>query len=215
MNTYNPALFPFTYLNWQTLNASGTLHATMPISISELSVFQLSTGAEVGNFSGESAGSGVSLPLAIFQPNQPYAIVGRIADGRMHAFSAFQITGSPAATEIIPFDVYWSDGANDLPSAELVTYQSPTEGCAISQFADLHRTVQFITHNAFACAGDLNADALVDDSDFSIFVVAYDQLICDPPADPTSCPSDFTGDGNVDDADFVIFVWAYDALICP
>ena len=57
------------------------------------------------------------------------------------------------------------------------------------------------------CICDLNADGLVDDADFSLFVVSYDML-----EDPLG---DFNGDGVTDDADFVIFVGAYEQLLCP
>jgi len=64
------------------------------------------------------------------------------------------------------------------------------------------------------CPGDLNCDVLVDDQDFSIFVQAYNVLVCDDPAMPPSCPADFNNDGLVDDADFAIFVVAYNRLVC-
>ncbi|MBY0113576.1 MAG: hypothetical protein K2Y21_12200 [Phycisphaerales bacterium] len=65
------------------------------------------------------------------------------------------------------------------------------------------------------CPADLNNDDLVDDADFSIFVVAYDLLACSDPAMPAGCPSDLNRDGAVDDTDFSIFAAAYDALLCP
>ncbi|MBX3390640.1 MAG: hypothetical protein KF691_14430 [Phycisphaeraceae bacterium] len=67
------------------------------------------------------------------------------------------------------------------------------------------------------CAGDINNDALVDDADFSLFVVAYNQLVCPTLENgyPEGCPSDLNGDGFVDDQDFLIFVTAYNTLICP
>jgi len=65
------------------------------------------------------------------------------------------------------------------------------------------------------CDGDLNGDDFVDDTDFVIFVFAYNLLVCDDPAMPPDCPADLNGDGFVDDADFVVFVSAYDALLCP
>jgi len=64
------------------------------------------------------------------------------------------------------------------------------------------------------CTGDLNADGFVDDSDFTIFVTAYNILDCADPTMPSGCASDFNSDGLVDDADFVIFVPAYNALLC-
>lgn len=66
-----------------------------------------------------------------------------------------------------------------------------------------------------ACAGDLNNDGFVDDSDFVIFVNAYNILDCAEPSMPAGCPADLNSDGFVDDSDFVIFVGAYNELVCP
>lgn len=72
------------------------------------------------------------------------------------------------------------------------------------------------TYNiATVCSGDLNNDGYVDDSDFVLFVNAYNILDCADPAMPAGCPADFNGDGVVDDGDFVIFVQSYDLLVCP
>ncbi|MGH7244655.1 MAG: hypothetical protein ACREJD_14680 [Phycisphaerales bacterium] len=65
------------------------------------------------------------------------------------------------------------------------------------------------------CYGDLNGDGLVDDSDFLLFVAAYNLLDCADPAMPAGCPADFNADGLVEDADFAIFVQSYDLLLCP
>ncbi len=65
------------------------------------------------------------------------------------------------------------------------------------------------------CPADLSGDDVVDDSDFSIFIVAYDTLDCADPAMPAGCPADLNRDGVVDDSDFVIFVAAYNELLCP
>lgn len=68
--------------------------------------------------------------------------------------------------------------------------------------------------DAAICSGDLNQDALVDDSDFATFAPQYDLLLCADAMMPAGCPSDFNLDGFVDDDDFRIFVGAYNALIC-
>lgn len=68
---------------------------------------------------------------------------------------------------------------------------------------------------AGACAGDLNGDGYVDDSDFVLFIGAYNILDCGDPAMPAGCAADLNGDGTVDDADFVLFVPAYNTLVCP
>lgn len=68
------------------------------------------------------------------------------------------------------------------------------------------------------CPCDLNADGFVDDSDFVLFVAAYNELLCEHDRSPDrhgSCAADFTGDAMVDDSDFTIFANAYDDLICP
>ena len=64
------------------------------------------------------------------------------------------------------------------------------------------------------CVAYLNNDGLVDDADFSIFVVAYNTLDCADPAMPPLCPADLNRDAVVDDADFSIFAVAYNQLIC-
>lgn len=62
------------------------------------------------------------------------------------------------------------------------------------------------------CRGDLNADAICDDSDFTLFAGLYNELIS--PGGPWT-GGDLNGDGTCDDADFVIFVGTYNDLICP
>jgi len=81
------------------------------------------------------------------------------------------------------------------------------------------------------CDEDINGDGLVDDDDFTFFIVAYNELLCDqdpggggdrppgrstePPSPSPDCPADFNGDRLVDDADFTLFVVAYNELLCP
>jgi len=74
---------------------------------------------------------------------------------------------------------------------------------------------RMITLQRRVCTGDFNNDGMVDDADFSIFVVAYNILDCADGAMPVGCPADITPDGFVDDTDFTRFVVAYDALVCP
>lgn len=64
-----------------------------------------------------------------------------------------------------------------------------------------------------SCPADINADTLVDDSDFVIFASAYNELLC---ADlPGLCMADMNNDRQVDDTDFVFFAAAYNELLCP
>jgi hypothetical protein len=74
---------------------------------------------------------------------------------------------------------------------------------------------QLILTIAAACPSDLNADNVVDDLDFQIFVVQYDILACEDPAMPAGRSADLNGDLIVEDADFSAFVVAYDAVLCP
>ena len=62
------------------------------------------------------------------------------------------------------------------------------------------------------CRGDLNADTVCDDSDFTIFAGLYNDLIS--PGGPWT-GGDLNGDGNCDDADFSVFAGTYNDLICP
>jgi len=62
---------------------------------------------------------------------------------------------------------------------------------------------------AFFARSDFNDDDLVDDTDFQIFIVGYNELIVPPAED--RC--DINGDDFVDDADFQIFVVAYNMLV--
>lgn len=60
------------------------------------------------------------------------------------------------------------------------------------------------------CPADFDGSGIVDDTDFVIFAMAYNDYFCD-----ADCPEDLTGDGIVDDTDFVIFAQAYNLYFCP
>lgn len=77
-------------------------------------------------------------------------------------------------------------------------------------FVDAYRSLERVR-----CPADLTFDDIVEDGDFSLFVVSYDLLLCDDPSMPLACSADLNGDNVVDDADFSLFVIAYDALLCP
>lgn len=66
-----------------------------------------------------------------------------------------------------------------------------------------------------ACTGDLNADGVVDDTDFVTFAAAYELFDCSAPNMPVPCASDLNQDAFVDDADFVLFAAAYEQFVCP
>lgn len=108
-----------------------------------------------------------------------------------------------------------------LPTAstKALQYTGAASGASTTNAANYAITLNaaVVTNNArvtftvkAACAGDLNSDGFVDDTDFVFFAAAYDTLICGSP-----CPADLNGDSFVDDADFVVFAAAYDVLVCP
>jgi len=67
----------------------------------------------------------------------------------------------------------------------------------------------------YCCPADFNADHVVDDADFSPFVLAYNLMLCSDPGQRLDCPEDLNNDGVVDDADFVLFLTAYGTCLCP
>jgi len=94
------------------------------------------------------------------------------------------------------------------PTSSTVYFARWETSCGVSSCAS-------VTFHIRNCPADLTCDAQVDDSDFVVFLAAYNLLACSDPAMPAGCPSDLNGDGFVDDADFVIFLAGYTALICP
>ncbi|MGH7244815.1 MAG: matrixin family metalloprotease [Phycisphaerales bacterium] len=93
--------------------------------------------------------------------------------------------------------------------------QDTGSGSVVEAALDDFTVKSFACAQVVWCKGDLNLDGLVDDSDFVIFVSAYNMLDCADPSMPAGCPSDINGDKLVDDADFVLFAAAYNALLCP
>jgi len=63
------------------------------------------------------------------------------------------------------------------------------------------------------CPADLNFDRVVDDADFEIFLLGYNEVLC--PEAPLPCDADLNADGLVDDADFEIFLLGYNEVLCP
>lgn len=57
------------------------------------------------------------------------------------------------------------------------------------------------------CPGDLDHNNVVDDTDFTLFAIAYDEFATEA--------GDLNGDTITNDADFIEFAAAYDALVCP
>lgn len=127
---------------------------------------------------------------------------------------------APGRTEYLGnmFNNGWSTtggSADPLNNVEMAMFQSPAPGVWFAKISASAVNVGtqgyglVLTGNVAeaTCICDLNADGVVDDADFVMFVSSYDLL-----EDPLG---DFNSDGVTDDADFVIFVGAYNDLICP
>lgn len=114
------------------------------------------------------------------------------------------VCGSPTAMSTVVLSISGVQVSDAGEYAAVFTNscgQSESHAAAVAVFA--------------ACPGDFNSDFVVDDNDFSLFVVAYNLLLCDDPAMPANCPADLNGDLFVDDSDFTVFVVAYNELLCP
>jgi len=94
-----------------------------------------------------------------------------------------------------------------------VEFRASSTGADVTQ--TLLDNLRFTWTEQTTCAGDLNHDGQVDDSDFVLFAGAYNILDCADPTMLAGCPADLNADGFVDDSDFVSFAAAYNALLCP
>ncbi|MFO0859739.1 MAG: hypothetical protein U0570_04220 [Phycisphaerales bacterium] len=112
--------------------------------------------------------------------------------GTTPASIQFNLTGSFSAAGVVTFTI------------DAITITPTLAGGLV--FTSGQVTISTIT-----CLADLNFDNLVDDSDFILFVPAYNDLIVPQP----QTSGDFNGDGQCDDADFQIFAAAYNELVCP
>lgn len=116
-------------------------------------------------------------------------------------------------------DLTYDDGSTVVGSHSPTMHASNTGGGAAGLFrvivSNTCASVASAPCTLSTCIADFNCDGLVEDSDFSVFVVAYDILDCTDPSMPAYCRSDLNFDGFVDDADFSIFVVAYNDLLCP
>lgn len=121
-------------------------------------------------------------------------------DANGNAAPAFG-TGLPTASTKA---LQYTGAASGASTTNLADYALTTGAAVVKNNARVSFTVKA------ACAGDLNNDGVVDDSDFVLFAAAYDELVCG-----ATCPADLNGDSFVDDGDFVLFASAYNDLICP
>lgn len=102
-------------------------------------------------------------------------------------------------------------GLTFYSSASLVNKQSAAPQAGGPARLDITATIQVTA----PCPSDFNHDGLVNESDFILFVISYQHMLCSAPAMPAGCPADLNADTIVDDVDFTIFGHAYDELECP
>jgi len=102
-------------------------------------------------------------------------------------------------------------GLTFYSSASLVNKQSGAPQAGGPARLDITATI----HVTAPCPSDFNHDGLVNESDFILFVISYQHMLCSFPAMPAGCPADLNADTIVDDVDFTIFGHAYDELECP
>jgi len=166
---------------------------------SDLSVDFVGT---MGGFTDEPGANNSSLNFVIYDV------------GKGGAFYTNQVT--PTSTSFtIPGNAIEAGRAYYGVMSYLISFKDEDAGVAgglhVNTFS---RNLYFYFNTRGPCPADLNGDSFVDDSDFVLFVQAYDLLYCTDPASPDKCPADLTNDGIVVDDDFVAFVPAYDQLLC-
>jgi len=159
-------------------------------------------GATIGTSAVTSFGSQLFLADVPFEPYKEI-YVGEVKIGSDPTFRTIQIRNKT-------FGSGSAAGLNFYNNASLVNKQSGAPQAGGPARVDITATIQVVN----PCPSDLNHDGMVNESDFQIFLIAYQFLLCSDPVMPIGCPSDLNHDTFVDDSDFQIFGRAYDALFC-
>jgi len=154
-----------------------------------------------------TSGIGGSVRDAVFLPNGDLIVGG----------SMTMAGGSPASSIARWDGSTWSTLGSGIPSAVHTMLVHPSGELLVGRDAtsSSNKTKVFSRWvSGTCCVGDLDFSGEVNDSDFELFVVAYNILVCADEMMAPECPADLNDDGTVDDADFQAFVFAYDALVC-
>ncbi len=178
-------------------------------AIDSLSQVALATGVTINVTS--------SAVLQSIEVLTPWASIG-------HASDQFQLTVLGQFSGGIIRDLTSAATGTQYASSDTAVVMTDLDGKLLAQHEGTARI--FIHNGEFQtyadvvvshtpCFADLNGDRLVDDADFSFFVVQYDILDCSDPSMPPACVADLNADTLVDDSDFVIFIAAYNDLLCP
>ncbi|MGH7243293.1 MAG: LamG-like jellyroll fold domain-containing protein [Phycisphaerales bacterium] len=181
----------------------------LPATIDEIRIFDRALSADEIH----ALYSNPADAAAVWPPASGVCAGGSASFQALHLASAnpsysWTIDGVPALDGALPNGIIVSGStAQTLTLSNVVGAGTHAIGCSITSCSGTSAaTVATIK----VCAADFNCDAQVDDSDFVLFVTAYNELVI-PPANPLC---DINGDSFVDDADFVLFAAAYDTLVC-
>lgn len=160
-------------------------------------------------------GSGVAGSSGIGGSVRDIAI---LENGDLIAGGSMTLAGGSPVSSIARWDgSTWSPLGAGIPSAVHAMLVHPNGELLVGRDAtsSSNKTKVFSRWvSDTCCLGDLDLNGAVNDSDFELFVVAYNILACEDELMAPGCPADLNGDGMVDDADFQAFVVAYDALAC-
>ncbi|MGH7245006.1 MAG: beta-propeller fold lactonase family protein [Phycisphaerales bacterium] len=180
-------------------------------SVTELSAQNIS-GASLLHFFSLGPVQG-EIYVSDYGSNKVYRLVTNPVDG------SFTVKQAIDSTQTI--DCTFSPDGNEMYSArhnsggiDRFTYNSGTDSWTFTSTVSTPSMGSIAAYVPAVCPADLTGEGFVDDSDFVIFVQAYNILDCADGSMPIGCPADFNLDGLVDDSDFVIFVAAYNALVC-
>ena len=198
------AMTRFTGSNQATGFAAGDVfqNVVRTISSGNAALIQVS-GSTIGTSAVTSFGSQLFLADVPFETyKQIYA--GEVKIGAVTSRRTIEIKNKT-------FGSGNTAGLTFYNTASLVNKQSGAPQASGPGRQDITASINIVN----PCPGDLNFDHSVDESDFQIFLLAYQIMICSDPTMPFACPADLNDDTIVDDADFIVFGQAYDALNCP
>lgn len=198
------ALTRFTGSNQATGFAAGDVFQNLVRTISSGNPALLSvTGATIGTSAVTSFGSQLFLADVPFE-NYKEIYRGEVRIGPDPLFRMIEIKNKT-------FGSGNTAGLTFYNSASAVNKQSGAPQTSGPGRQDIIAAI-FVGN---PCPSDFNHDGLVNESDFILFVISYQHMLCSFPAMPAGCPADLNGDTIVDDVDFTIFGHAYDEMECP
>jgi hypothetical protein len=156
------------------------------------------------------------------KPNEVYvADYGASKVFRLQINADGSLTELPSINSVNAIDCAFSPDGREMFVArhnsggiDRFNYVDATDSWSYSSTIPTASLGGFAAYVPAACPADLTGEGFVDDSDFQVFVQAYNILDCADSSMPLGCPADLNLDGFVDDLDFQVFVLAYNELVC-